>query len=143
MNLEQRIEIAIKSCGVELYDIIKLKENDTNIYRVIITNKNGINVDKCNEVAKIISPILDLDTPFKDEYNLEVSSPGIERKLKKLKHFVNSVGENVKIKTNTLEIYKGKLIEVNGKKIKILDEIEKEYEIDFDDILDASTYFNW
>ena len=143
MNLEEKIETAIKGCGVELYDIVKLKENGINIFRVYITSKNGIDINKCNEVSKLISPILDIDEPFEGEYNLEVSSPGIERKLKTLRHFLNSIGEFVKIKTKTLEIYKGKLLEVNENKIKILDDIGEEYEIEYEDILNASTYYNW
>jgi len=143
MNLEEKIETAIKGCGVELYDIVKLKENGINIFRVYITSKNGIDINKCNEVSKLISPILDIDEPFEGEYNLEVSSPGIERKLKTLRHFLNSIGEFVKIKTKTLEIYKGKLLEVNENKIKILDDIDEEFEIEYENILNASTYYNW
>jgi len=143
MDLEEKIKTAIKGVGVELYDIVKLKENDKNIFRVYITSKDGIDLEKCDEVTKLISPILDLDEPFDGEYFLEVSSPGIERKLKKISHFENSIGENVKIKTNSLQTYKGKLIEVNDNVIKILDEVDEVYEINYKDILNASTYFDW
>lgn len=84
MNLEQSIELAVEGCGAQVYDIVSTKENDRNIYRVYITSKDGVNLDKCAEVSRMISPILDLDEPMNGNYNLEVSSPGIERKLKTL-----------------------------------------------------------
>ena len=83
MNLEESIEMTIQGCGAELYDIVTTREHDRRIYRIFITSKDGINLDKCAEVSRLISPILDIDEPLSGEYALEVSSPGIERKLKK------------------------------------------------------------
>lgn len=143
MDLEGKINTAIQGAGVKLYDIEKVKENGKNIFRVYITSKDGIDLEKCDEVTKLISPIVDIDEPFDGEYFLEVSSPGVERKLKKISHFEHSVGENVKIKTKSLEIYKGKLAEVNNSVIKIIDEIGEEFEIEYENILSASTYFKW
>lgn len=98
MNLEESIEIAVQGCGAEVYDIVTLKENDANIFRVYVTSKDGINLDKCAEISRMISPILDLDEPMNGKYNLEVSSPGIERKLKNPRHYKASIGEKVKLK---------------------------------------------
>ena len=56
MNLEESIEIAVKGCGAELYDIVTLKENDTNIFRVYVTAQGGINLDKCAKISIMISP---------------------------------------------------------------------------------------
>lgn len=87
MTLEESIQIAVEGCGVSLYDIVNLKENDMNIYRVYITSNEGISLDKCAEVSRQISPLLDVHEPLSGKYNLEVSSPGIERKLKKPSSF--------------------------------------------------------
>jgi ribosome maturation factor RimP len=143
MNLEEKIKIAIKSCDVELYDIVTLKENGNNIFRVYITNKDGVSIEQCSEVTKIISPILDIDEPMQEEYILEVSSPGVERKLKKLKHFAASINEMVKIKLNTLEVIKGKILDVKDDIIIVEDVSDEIFHIKFDDILSASTYINW
>ncbi len=143
MNLEEQIKIAIKGCGVNLYDIATVKENDMNIFRVFITSPNGINLDKCAEVSRLISPLLDIDEPMNGKYNLEVSSPGIERKLKKLEHFSASIGELVKIKTFNKEKISGKLLNVNeDETIKILTK-NGEKEIAYNEVSSASTYFEW
>ena len=144
MNLEDSIKIAIKDCGVQLYDIVKVKENDLNIFRVYITSKDGINLEKCAEVSNIISPLLDVYEPMSGNYNLEVSSPGIERKLKTLEHFMASVGEKIKIKEYSTQTIKGELIEVlNDGTIKIKEDDGYIYKLNYDDILSASTYFEW
>ena len=98
MSLEESIKLAVESLGANLYDIVNAKEHDRNIFRVLITAENGISLDKCAEISRMISPILDVDEPMGGEYILEVSSPGIERKLRKKDHFLGSVGEKVKIK---------------------------------------------
>ena len=90
----------------------------------------------------MISPILDVDEPMSGEYILEVSSPGIERKLKKKEHFISSVGEKVRVKDFATDIYKGELIFADEEKIVLKTEFGEE-EITYDNILSASTYFEW
>jgi ribosome maturation factor RimP len=142
MNLEESIEMTIKGCGVELYDIVNTKEHDNNIFRVFITSKEGISLDKCAEVSRLISPILDVDEPMGGKYNLEVSSPGIERKLKKTQHFKASVGDKVKIKDFDKNILKGELLEADDNEVKVKTEHGIEI-ISYDEISSASTYFEW
>lgn len=141
-SLEESIKIAVESLGVKLYDTIVTKENDNNVFRVYITDSNGVTLDKCAEVSRMISPILDINEPLHGKYNLEVSSPGIERKLKKTEHYIASVGENIKVKDIATEIYRGKLIEADNDKIVINTEFGDE-EISYDSILSASTYYEW
>lgn len=142
MNLEESIKLAVESLGVELYDITTAREHDDNIYRVSITAVGGVNLDKCAEVSRMISPILDLDEPLGGKYKLEVSSPGIERRLKSKQHFAASVGENVKVKDIATETFKGKLLSSDNEKITIETEFGVE-EIEHASILSASTYFEW
>ena len=142
MNLEESIKLAVESLGVELYDITTVKVHDDKIYRVSITAAGGVNLDKCAEVSRMISPILDLDEPLNGEYRLEVSSPGIERRLKFKRHFTASVGENVKVKDMETDVYKGKLLSVDDEKITIETE-DGVKEIEHGAILSASTYFKW
>ncbi|RXJ88557.1 ribosome maturation factor RimP [Arcobacter sp. CECT 8983] len=142
MNLEESIEIAVQGCDAEVYDIVSLKENDMNIFRVYVTSKEGINLDKCAEISRMISPILDLDEPMNGKYNLEVSSPGIERKLKNPRHFKASIGEKVKLKDFEKNIIKGELVEADDNEIKIKTEHGEEI-VAYDEISSASTYFEW
>ena len=142
MNLEESIKLAVESLGAKLYDITTTKEHDRNIFRVLVTADGGISLDKCAEISRIISPILDVDEPMSGEYILEVSSPGIERKLRKKEHFIASVGEKVKIKDFATETYKGELIFADNDKIVVKTEFGDE-ELTYDSILAAATYFEW
>jgi len=145
MELEESIKIAVEGCGVDLYDIVQTKEHKTNILRVYISHKDGVNLDTCAKVSRMISPLLDIDEPMKAHYNLEVSSPGIERKLKTLHHFKCSIGSNVKIKEYSTDVTKGKLISVSDDGIITIvkKDDDKEVSLNFDDILAASTYYKW
>ncbi len=142
MNLEESIKLAVESLGANLYDIVSVREHDKNIFRVLVTAENGISLDKCAEISRMISPILDVDEPMSGEYTLEVSSPGIERKLKKPEHFMASVGELVKVKNIETDLFKGELINADNEKITIKTQFADE-EITYDNILSAATYFEW
>ena len=142
MSLEESIKLAVESLGANLYDIVSTKEHDRNIFRVLVTAPNGISLDKCAEISRMISPILDVNEPMSGEYVLEVSSPGIERKLKKKEHFIASVGEKVRVKDFSTEVYKGQLIYADNEKIVIKTEFGED-ELSYDSILAASTYFEW
>ncbi len=134
----------ISECGVNLYDIETVTENDHKIFRIYITSKDGITLDKCTEVTKILSPIFDVEPPVDGEYYLEVSSPGIERKLTTPNHFQNSIGELVKIKHTELGKVKGEIVDADEEKVAIKDKSSKEQiKLNYSDILNAKTYFTW
>jgi ribosome maturation factor RimP len=142
MTLEESIQIAVEGCGVSLYDIVNLKEYDNNIYRVYITSSEGISLDKCAEVSRQISPLLDVHEPLSGKYNLEVSSPGIERKLKRPAHFKASINENIRIKDFEKNILEGKLLRADDNEIVLQTEHGEEI-ISYDEISLASTYYEW
>ena len=141
----QNLEKLVKECGVELYDSEITSENGRTIYRIYITKSGGVNLDDCEKVSRLLSPIFDVEPPVSGDYVLEVSSPGLERKLEKIGHFNSSIGELVKFTA---------LIDGENKKLKgkILDTNEDEitFEIDGDfakikisDIKKAKTYIEW
>ena len=134
----------VQSCGVSLYDTETVTENDHKIYRVYIISPDGITLDKCTEVTKILSPLYDVEPPVSGEYFLEVSSPGIERKLTSAHHFKNSIGELVKIKHTELGKLKGKILDADENTVTILDKKDKEEkQLAYSDILNAKTYYSW
>ncbi|HIP12244.1 MAG TPA: ribosome maturation factor RimP [Arcobacter sp.] len=142
MELEQQIKIAVEGCDVMLYDIINTKVNGDTIYRVNITAKDGVTLDKCQEVSKMISPILDINEPIRGKYRLEVSSPGIERKLLNIDHFKGSIGDKVKYKNFSMEVFRGVLLSVEGEVLTFTND-EESFTINYDDVLSASTYYDW
>jgi len=144
-ELEESIKLTVEGCGVNLYDIVNTRENKNNILRIFINSSEGISIDKCAQVSRMLSPLLDIHEPVNGKYIFQVSSPGIERKLKTLNHFQNSIGDMVKIKEFSTETFKGKLISVSDDGNIVLEDEETKQNIDikYDDILSASTYFVW
>ncbi len=76
------------------------------------------------------------------EYTLEVSSPGLERKLTKQDHFINSIGEKAKITTVNKEKFEGEIIGFDDE-ILTLKTDKENLDIKFDEILKAKTFIEW
>jgi ribosome maturation factor RimP len=138
--MKEMIKQIVEDNGFKLYDIEISEENEHKYYRIYIQKEDGssVNLDECAEVNRIISPIFDVEEPISDAYFLEVSSPGIERPLKKPEHFKNSIGEKVKITMNDRSKIIGKLQDVTDDKINVKNKI-----IPFSNIKKARTYFEW
>lgn len=139
---QEKIVKIVESCGVSLYDTEVANEFDKKIFRLYITSKEGISLDKCAEISRILSPIFDLEPPLEGEYLFEVSSPGIERKLTKPEHFTASVGEKIKVKLNTKEKFIGILEAFSGNVASVRVENELK-QVSLDEIESARTYFEW
>jgi len=98
----------------------------------------------CENVSRMVAPILDINEPMRGKYLLEVSSPGIERKLKKLEHLQGSIGENVRGKQFEIGAFKGKLLSFDGENNFTFEGEDGEiFTINYNNILSASTYYNW
>ena len=143
MSLENDIKKMVESIGLALYDAQILNENENTIYRVSITAKGGVTLDQCTQVTHLINPLLDVTPPMSGEYRLEVSSPGIERRLKTLDHFKQSVGEKALINLIGKEKFEGEILEVVGEEITLLTDDQGEQKIPFRSISKAKTYFQW
>lgn len=100
-NIEDKVEKLVKpiieSLGYELYDCIYLKEGKDYFLRIYIDNKTGISLEDCEKVNNGINDILDDANYIKEQYFLEVSSPGIERILRKDKHLKDNIGSEIQI----------------------------------------------
>jgi ribosome maturation factor RimP len=68
------------------------------VLRIFIDSENGITVDDCAAVSHQVSGVLDVEDPIPGEYNLEVSSPGMERPLYTLEQFAMYVGDQVQMR---------------------------------------------
>ncbi|MCR8679170.1 MULTISPECIES: ribosome maturation factor RimP [Campylobacter] len=141
MNLEE-LEKLLQGCGVALYDTEIANENGRQIYRVYITKSGGVSLDDCEVVSKLLSPIYDVMPPVSGDWVLEVSSPGLERKLSKIDHFAKSIGEMAKITLNDKSQIIGKITSVNGDDIALSSD-EGSLSLNFNDIKKAKTFIQW
>ncbi len=98
-QIEALVGPILVDLGFELVDIVYQREERGWVLRFLLDKDGGINLDECAAASREISSILDVEEIIATEYNLEVSSPGIERPLKKAKDFARFAGQAVKIKT--------------------------------------------
>lgn len=141
-DIRDNIEKVVESLGASLYDIEVVSEFDETIFRIMITKQGGVNLDDCAQISRELSPFLDVNPPMGNEYRLEVSSPGIERKLMNPKHFIQSIGEKVKLKIADVGQIIGLLKDANEKEIVI--EVNDETKtFTYPQINKARTYFEW
>ena len=142
VNLENYIATEIEKLvlpitdanGLELVDVEYVKEGGEFFLRVYIDKEGGVSLNECELVTRALNPILDEKDPIKDNYYLEVSSPGLDRPLKKDKDFVRYQGRDVEIKLykpiNGSKLHEGQLVGLTeDKNIKVI--IDNE-EVEFD-----------
>ena len=142
MNLETQIAKIIEANGAALYDTEIITEFDETIYRVLITKVGGVNLDLCATISHELSPFLDVNPPMSQAYRLEISSPGIERKLSKPVHFKNAIGEKIKVKLGVGEKLKGTLKSADDNGILVETKAGEE-SYSYNDLNTCKTYFDW
>lgn len=100
-NIEEKVESllekTINKLGYELYDVEYAKEGKNYFLRIFIDKPEGIDLNDCEKVSNEINEILDNADYIKDQYFLEVSSPGIERVIRKDKHLKENIENQVQI----------------------------------------------
>ena len=95
---EKLLQPILEKNNYELYDVEFIKEGGNWYLRVYIDKDGGITIDDCELVSKALSDLLDEHDFISESYMLEVSSPGLGRRLKRDKHFEKSIGEEVEVK---------------------------------------------
>jgi ribosome maturation factor RimP len=101
MEAETLIRPVIEGSGLELVDVAFRRESGRRVLRVVVDREGGVDVDTIAELAEKVSRRLDVEGFAPGPYALEVSSPGIERTLKRPRDFERRVGDMVRVKTTT------------------------------------------
>jgi len=97
-ELATLLEPTVERLGYELADLEVRLGGEGGLVRVFIDKADGIGLDDCEAVSRAISALLDVEDPLPGNYSLEVSSPGLDRKLTKSEHFQRFMGDIVKVK---------------------------------------------
>lgn len=149
-NIEEKVEKLLKekieNIGYDLYDVEYVKEGPNYFLRIYIDKEDGIDLDDCEKVNNDIMEELDKADYIKDQYFLEVSSPGVERILRKNKHLEQNIGNEINIKLfkkdeNSKKEYQGTLKSFNDQTITI--ENTKEIIIQRKNIAKIKTIYDW
>lgn len=96
-RLQHLLEPVVEGCGLELVELQFRREAPGWVLRLIIDCEGGVSVDHCAEVSREVGHLLEVEDPIEQAYHLEVSSPGLDRPLKRERDFVRCVGKKAKV----------------------------------------------
>lgn len=146
-KVEKLLEPIIENIGYELYDVEYAKEGKNYFLRIFIDNEKGIDLNDCEKVNDSITEVLDKANYIKEQYFLEVSSPGIERVLRKDKHLEKNKGKEINVNLfkkdeNGKKEYRGILDDYDELNIKI-SQNSNQLNIERKNISLIKTVYNW
>ena len=122
-DLKLLIEPAVNKIGYELTDLEMKWNGENNLIRLFIDQPEGIGLEDCEAVSQQIGMLMDIEEPIKDDYVLEVSSPGLDRRLTKIDHYLQFLGNEVRVKLTIPQDgrrnYKGNLLSANEDFIEV------------------------
>lgn len=145
-KVEDLLKKIITDLGYNLYDVQYVKEGKDYYLRIFIDKETGISIDDCEIVNNAINDILDEANYIQEQYFLEVSSCGLEKVLRKQKHFEEQIGNEIEINLfkpiEKSKTFVGILKNVNENEIT-LECGEKEITFNFKEIAHAKTIFDF
>jgi ribosome maturation factor RimP len=132
--------------GIELVVLEEAGNRRQRIVRLFIDHPGGVSHELCSRVSGVVGQALDEADVFEGTYTLEVSSPGLERPLRKRSHFQAQVGKKVYVKARVAiegaKVWQGTLLEVGETGIVVKD-AGREASISFDDISSAHLIYEF
>jgi ribosome maturation factor RimP len=137
----------VEETGCELVDVEYVKEGRDWFLRVYIDKPGGVTLDDCEKVSRQLDKKIDEIDPVSHPFYLEVSSPGIERPLKKPRDFERAMGNPVEIRlfkpVDNRKRFEGELIFYDGKSLAIKDENNIEHKFMIEQIAKAKRVFKF
>ena len=151
MDAEALVRPVIEQAGFEFVELATTREHGRKVLRVVVDRPGGVDLDALSQLSATVSRHLDQEGYEDGPYGLEVSSPGIERPLKRPEHFARSVGEQVKVKTTApmagSRTHTGTLVSADEDAIAIAtadgDEGTGDLRVPYADIVSARTVVDW
>jgi ribosome maturation factor RimP len=89
----------LQEMDLELVDVLYRRERSGWVLRLVIDREDGVSLDDCAAVSREVSHLLDIEDILEQAYNLEVSSPGLDRPLKSVNDFKRFAGRKAKVTT--------------------------------------------
>lgn len=144
-QVRQLIEPWLSAERLELDDLEMVGSGKGRTLRVLVDHPDGVNLDRLTEVSNGIGRLLDDLPDLQSAYQLEVSSPGLERKLRRPEHFAKSIGRQVNVKARIdgeTRVAKGELTEA-GESTFVVETESGQQAFAYDTVTSARTVFKW
>jgi len=131
-------EPVAQSLGLEVIEVEYAFEHGSKVLRIYIDKPGGVTVDDCADLSREFSTILDVEDPIPEHYNLEVSSPGLDRPLAREIDFIRFAGEMARIRTHEpidgRRNFKVTIEGVEDGSVVVVDDTEKRWLLPLDNI---------
>ena len=128
-HLWELFEPVVNGMGYDLIEIEHFPNPKHGVLRLYIDKEDGITIDDCSDVSRQISALIDVEDPVRGQFNLEVSSPGMDRPLRRVKDFQQFTGSKVKLKTimpfEGQRNFSGRLLEADEESVVIETDTEE------------------
>ncbi|MPZ92477.1 MAG: ribosome maturation factor RimP [Actinobacteria bacterium] len=141
-------ESVVRRRSLSLWDVEMGGSKGSRIVRVYVDGDDGVDLDTVAEVSEEISRGLDLRDPIEGRYTLEVSSPGLERSLKRPEHYARSVGKQVIVKTKSRMVgdshrVDGTILDARDESVTLRTDQQEEVDVPYEEVKSARTVFEW
>jgi ribosome maturation factor RimP len=148
VDVEALVGPVVESAGLELVEVAFGREGGRRVLRVTVEREEGgVDLDTISDVSERVSRRLDLQGFAPGPYELEVSSPGIERPLREPRHFTRHLGERITLKTaeplNGSRSHHGALVAADAEAIVVVATDGGELRVPYADVRSARTVFDW
>ena len=143
MDLETPLRSILASLGLELYDLELVK----GTLNVVVTKAGGVDLEALTQANRAVSEWLDLNDPIEGRFTLDVSSPGLERRLRTADHFRSALGEIVTLRERRGDLptrrLEGPVLAVSDDTVTLEDASAGRVEVRLDSLERARTVFQW
>ncbi len=140
-KLTDMLSAPVAAIGLELIGLEFVRAGKHSTLRLFVDSENGIDVDDCAEASRQVSAVLDIEDPITTEYNLEVSSPGMDRPLFKPAHYQQVVNQTISVKLEMPQDgrrnFKGLLTDCNEHNF-VMKVDNQSYELAYENVVKAN-----
>jgi len=146
-QIQEVLDPLLRSLGLDLFEFSFTTSPRGGHLQVFLDKQDGVSVSECAKFSRLLGPALDVSELIPTNYTLEVSSPGLDRPLRKKSDYHRFTGRRVKIKTTqkieNQKVFIGKLVRFDDEIVVLLLDRKEEKNIPFDQILHARLEIEW
>jgi ribosome maturation factor RimP len=146
-DVQDQLAAIVADEGLELVATEVVGSGPKTILRLVVDGPEGVNLDQCASVSRQASVMLDVEDPIRHHYTLEVSSPGLDRKLYRDNDFERFVGHRVMIRMapsyREYRTVRGELLGKRNDAVRVFDDSGQEIELPISEIFEARLEVDW
>jgi ribosome maturation factor RimP len=119
LQIEEVVQPVLRDHGLTLVDLEWRPHRPRGVLRLYVDKPGGVGIEDCRRASRELGDVLDASALIEDAYDLEVSSPGLDRQLRKDREYRWALGRQVQCWVTGGEQFRGRLVEVDGARITL------------------------